>query len=388
MRVRIAHVATVDLSLHHLLLAQMQSQLAEGWEVVGVSAAGPHVGALERAGVRHHAVPLVRQPAPLADLRALVALTRLYRRERFTLVHTHTPKAALLGQLAARLAGVPWVVNTLHGIPIGERTRPWAARLLFAAERLGAACSDRILSQSQADLEIFLEEEICPPSKIRFLGNGIDVRRFDPRRVGSAERAAMRERFALPATARVAGFIGRLTREKGFDLFLEAFARAAAHDPSLHCLVVGEPDLGAAEPLGEGHAAQLGVLERCRLVGWRPASEVPALLAAMDGMVLPSVREGFPRAVMEASAMAVPVVASDVRGCRQAVFPGENGLLVPYGDVAGFAAAIERVLGDPAYAAQLGRGGRRLAEREFDEQRVFARVKETYRELLPSLAKG
>lgn len=385
-RIKVAHVATVDLSLHHLLLDQMLSQKAAGYEVVAVSAPGRHVAALEAAGIPHLAVPLTRRLTPLADLRALFALEHLYRRESFTLVHTHTPKASLLGQLAARMAGVPVVVDTLHGILLDERRGLLARQAILAALKLAARCSHHILSQSRADVEILLAEGVCPAEKIEVLGNGIDLEAFSRPQLDPAERAALHLELGFPAGAEVVGFVGRLSVAKGFDHFMAAFSRALRRRPALHALIVGEPDTGASDPLGPSLAERLGVAERCRFLGWRSGEEIPRLLSALDVLLLPSVREGFPRVVMEASALGVPVVASDIRGVREALVPGINGLLVPYGDAEGLAEATAGLLAHPERARALGEGGRALARREFDQKRVFARVEAAYRRLL--LARG
>ncbi|HEX4954136.1 MAG TPA: glycosyltransferase family 4 protein [Thermoanaerobaculia bacterium] len=382
MALRVAHVSTVDLSLHHLLLDQLLSLAAEGYEVIGVSAPGPHVAALEKAGIRHRAVAMTRRVTPLRDLAALLALFRLFRRERITLVHAHTPKAAFLGQIAARLAGVPVVVDTLHGIPVTDHAPPWARTLVFAALRLGALCSHRILVQGREDFEAILAAGVAPPEKVRLLGNGIDLSSFQPERYDAEARRAKREELRIPAGVPVVTFIGRLTVSKGFDQFLGAARLVSDAGFEAVWLVVGEPDLATHDPLGAPLAEKLGIAERCRFLGWREREEIPALLAVSDLLVLPSAREGFPRAVMEASAMGVPVVASDVRGCREAVVAGETGLLVPFGDVPALGAAIAGLLADPARRRALGEGGRRLAVAEMDQQRVFTRVKAAYRELL------
>ena len=161
MRVKIAHVTTVDISLHGLLLNQMRSLHAAGYDVAGISAPGEVVPDIEASGVRHLAVPMSRNFTPLADLVSLWRLWRAMRRERFTIIHTHTPKAGLLGQLAARLAGVPIVVNTIHGFYFHEHMRPLARRFYIFMEKIAAFCSDLILSQNAEDLETAVRVGIC-----------------------------------------------------------------------------------------------------------------------------------------------------------------------------------------------------------------------------------
>jgi len=377
---RVAHVTTVDLSLRYLLLNQLERIRDEGYEVAGISADGPDVAVIEAHGIPHFAVPMTRRFTPLADLRALWALTRLMRRERFDIVHTHTPKAGLLGQLAARLSGVPVVVNTLHGFYFHDDTDPLPRRFYIWMERLAARCSDSILSQNEEDIGTAIAERIAPPELLKWLGNGIDVTRFDRRRLSDASLQALREEIGLEADSRVVGFVGRLVEEKGILDLLEAAKSVAATVPEARFLIVGPYDEEKPDALRSDVAERYGIADRCRFLGMR--DDMPELYALMDVLVLPSYREGFPRAPMEASAMGVPAVVTDIRGCRETVEPGVNGLLVPVGDVDALARALVELLTDEPRRRRMGEAGRAIAEERFDEQKVFERVLEEYERLL------
>ena len=313
-RITIAHVCTVDMSLRYLLLNQLRFLKGRGYRVLGVSSAGPDVDVVKAAGIEHIAVPMTRRFSPVADLNALLDLTRVFQRERVDIVHTHNPKPGLIGQLAARLAGVPVVVNTIHGFYFHDHMPPLPRRFYILMEQLAAAQSDHILSQNPEDIVTAITEHIAPASRLEPLGNGIDLQRFDPARIDVAAIAATREKL-------------------GFTVFA-----GLRHD-------------------------------------------LPELYSAMDVFVLPSHREGFPRSPMEAAAMARPVVATDIRGCRETVVDGETGVLVPVRSPTALAAAIERYVVDPELRRRHGRAGRALAEVRFDEQLVFERVARTYERL-------
>ncbi|MBW2588056.1 MAG: glycosyltransferase family 4 protein [Deltaproteobacteria bacterium] len=360
---RVAHVTTVDLSLRYLLLNQLQRIQSEGYEVFGISADGPDVPVLEAAGIRHFAVPMTRRITPIADLRCLWALVRIMRRERFDVVHTHTPKAGLLGQLAARIAGVPIVANTLHGFYFHDDTKPWLRRFYIWMERVAAKCSDTILSQN------------------RELGNGIDVARFDRRRLTDSSLEDLRREIGLDADAPVIGFVGRLVEEKGILDLLQAATAVIEAIPNAQLLIIGPYDEEKPDALRPDVAERYGVAANCRFAGMR--NDMPELYALMDVLVLPSYREGFPRAPMEASAMGVPSVVTDIRGCREAVDHGENGLLFPVGDADALARSLIELLRDDERRARMGETGRRIAEDRFDEQKVFDRVLSEYERLLP-----
>ncbi len=381
--VRVAHVSTVASSLHGLLLNQMSSLTEAGYEVCGVSKDGPEVSALAAAGIAHLAVPMSRNLSPFQDLFSLWKLWRVMRRERFTIVHTHTPKAGLLGQLAARMAGVPVVVNTVHGFYFHEKMRPRARRFYITFEKVAALCSDRILSQNKEDLETAIHERICTREKIHHLGNGIDLDQFVPARVPAAEIARLRLAHGLPEGTPVVGFVGRLAaRRKGFLDFMKAAREISAVMPAARFLIAGSADTGKPDAVEPSIAEEFGIADRCVFVGHRGNAELPAFYSLMDLLVLPSLFEGVPRVVMEAAAMGVPAVVSDVKGNREAIVHESTGLLVPLADVPALTGAILRLLRNPTLAAEMGRAGRVLASVHFDERVVFARIRTEYEALL------
>ena len=382
--IKVAHVATVDLSLRFLLLNQLESLHEAGYSVTGISAAGPHVAAVEKRGIRHIAVPMTRSITPLADLMSLWRLYRVMRLERFTIVHCHTPKAELLGQLAAWLAGVPIVVDTFRGIYDGAgagRMRRW---LLLAMARVAASCADLVLCQSREAMEAIVRDEFCELDRIAHLGNGIDVRQFDRERLCAGELESVRKQLGIDSTRPVIGFVGRLVREKGIlDLF-GAMRLVRAQLPDAQLLVIGPTDTDKPDAVAPEMAKDYGLDDGCVFAGLR--TDMPLLYGLMDVFVLPSSREGFPRAPMEASAMGLPSVLTDIPGCREVVEHGRNGLLVPVGSPSALAAAISTLLTHRDLAERMARAGRQKALESFDEERVFAVVQAAYGRLL--LAKG
>jgi glycosyltransferase involved in cell wall biosynthesis len=246
-------------------------------------------------------------------------------------------------------------------------------------EKIAAWCSDAILSQNGEDLQTAIREHICPADRIAHLGNGIDLTNFDPDLVSPATEAALRARLQLPVGTPVVGFVGRLAgRRKGVLDFFAAARAITARLPAARFLIVGAADSGKPDAVEPSAAGDYGIAERCIFVGHVPQEDLPPYYRLMDTLVLPSLFEGLPRVVMEASAMGVPSVVSDVKGNREAVEPGRNGLLVPLGDVPALTAAILHILENPEVAARFGAGGRSLAAERFDERVIFQRVRECY----------
>jgi len=380
MTLRVAHITTVDQSLRYLLLNQMRSIAQAGYEVTGISAPGSDVPVIESMGIRHIAVPLTRRLTPLADLRALVHLYRIFRREQFTIVHTHTPKPGLLGQLAARMAGAPVVVNTIHGFYFHEHMPPAQRRFYIAMERIAARCSDLILSQSREDLDTAIRLGICPRERIQLLGNGIDIQRFDRNRVDPATLAHLRSTLGLPSGVPVIGFVGRLVVEKGILELARAVQQVQSRFGPVTLLIVGGVDREKAGALNHEDIQAAAGTATCIFAGVR--QDMPDMYALMDIFALPSYREGFPRAPMEASAMGVPCVVTNVRGCREAVEHERNGLIVPLRDVDALAEALISLLRDHDRRRAMGDAGRRMAHEQFDERLVFQRILAAYHRLL------
>lgn len=381
---KIVHVATAALGLRYLLFNQMLALKAAGFDVYSISAPGKEIHDLEKVGIPHIPVAMTRNMTPGADLLSLWRLYRVMRKERFTIVHTHNPKPGLLGQLAARMARVPVVINTLHGFYFHDHTPPFWRRFYITMEKVAARCSDVILSQNSEDINTAVREGICSPEQIKPLGNGIDISRFDRSRISSKLLARKRQELGIPEGVPVVGFVGRLVREKGILELMEAAFQIRQTVPDVRFLLIGPIDRDKPDVLTPAVAGDYGLAENCIFAGFR--EDMPELYALMDVFVLPSHREGFPRSPMEASAMGVPSVVTDIRGCREAVEDGRNGYLVPLKTPKAIEAAVLDLLQNKDKAMRMGERGRLMAEERFDENLVFERVKQEY--ALQLAAKG
>lgn len=380
----VVHVTTTDMSLELLLGPQLEAIRRAGYAVYGASAPGPHVSALEARGIPH--LPLrhaTRAMAPFTDARALSELLKLFRRLRPTIVHTHNPKPGWYGRLAAHLARVPVVVNTVHGLYATEDDS-WAKRaVVYGLERAAATCSDAELLQNAEDRPV-LRRLGVPQDRLIALGNGIDLTRFNPARISAAQRATARADLGAQSNDDVViGSVGRLVREKGYPELFAAARLLRGEVGDVRVVIVGgdDPDKpDALDAIDRQRAADAGV----RFLGHR--EDVEALYAGMDVLVLASHREGFPRAPMEAAAMGVPTIATDIRGCRQAVDDGVTGRLVPVGDIEALARAMHELATDREQRRRLGRAARQKALREFDVDRCVEVTLATYGRLLADAA--
>jgi glycosyltransferase involved in cell wall biosynthesis len=247
------------------------------------------------------------------DWKALLDLSDLFRRRRFDVVHTHTPKAGLIGPFAARLADVPVVVHIIYGLMFHDRMSASRRNVFRCAEKFTAIFAHRLLSQSREDIRAAVATGLCSSEKISYIGNGIDADHFAP-----APKSESSGKIII-------GSVGRLVAEKGFPELFEAARRLAERNPNLHFIVVGPTEADQNDAIPQQLLDDLtrsGVVE---FPGW--GDDMRSWYARMDTFVLPSHREGIPRTCMEAASMGLPVIATDIRGCREVVKNGETGIL-------------------------------------------------------------
>jgi glycosyltransferase involved in cell wall biosynthesis len=362
---KIAQVTNVDFSLRHFLLPLMRGARDRGHEVVGISAEGPLLDLPRAEGFRIVPMPFARSLSPSANWRAFTTLRRLFREERFDLVHGHMPISGLLARAAARAAGVPRVAYTCHGFLFNQPGPLWRRGLSLGLEWLGGRMTDTMLTVSAEEAEDARRLHIHRAATAVL--NGRSPALFHP---DAAARAALRAELGAAEGDCVVIAVSRLVRHKGYPELLRAMEAV----PGATLWVVGErlpsdhgDDLGPAFARAE---ALLG--PRLRRLGYR--HDVARLLAAADIFCLPSHFEGLPMSVIEAMLTGLPVVATDISGPREQVVEGETGFLVPPGTVEPLAAALARLAADPALRARLGEAGRARALDRFDEAKVVART--------------
>ena len=358
---KIIEVTNVDFSLRQFLLPLMRGIRARGHEVIGVSAEGPLLDGVRDEGFHVVALPFVRRLSPLAQLRALGALVRLFRAERPDLVHAHMPVSGFLARVAARLAGVPRVAYTCHGF-LFNQSGSWRRRWLsLAMEWIGGRLTDVYLTVSQAESADARRLGICRTAIP--VGNGRDPLQYHP---DPAARGRIRNELGTANECIVIVAVSRLVRDKGYP----ELAAAMRVLPEAELWVVGER---LASDRGDDMAALLtsaGLGARLRLLGYR--HDVAAILAAADIFTLPSYFEALPMSVIEAMLTGLPVVGTNVGGTREQVVEGETGLLVQPRQAAPLAEALARLAADAALRTTMGEAGRARACALYDEARVVS----------------
>ena len=317
---------------------------------------------------------LVRPIRPLTDARALVALWRFMRRGRYDIVHTHSSKAGILGRLAARLAGVPIVVHTLHSLVFHEYQAAWKNRVYVWLKRGCAPLTDALISVNEMTTRGALAQGIGRPEQYVTIYSGMDLEPFlsiaSRLPVGEAKRT-----LGIPEQAPVVGKIARLSPLKGHDQFFDAATRIAARCPEARFLLVGG---GALREALEHRARELGLADRTFFVGLVPPERVPELIQAMDVVVHTSLREGIARVIPQAGAVGKPVVAFEKDGAPEVIQEGVSGHLVPVGDSEALARRVLELVAAPERRRAMGAAGRAFAAAHFATDRMVEQIGQVY----------
>ncbi len=361
---KIILVSRCSWTLYNFRAGLIRALRGKGCEVLGGGAGGDGFEArVEELGVSFRSLPIrIRGMNPIADLWLIYFLYRWYRSENPDVVHHFTIKPVIYGSIAARLAGVPRIVNTVTGLGFVFTTvkMTWLRALVEKMYRIGLGCANVVCFQNRDDRELFVGRGLVDAARTQVVpGSGVDTGRFVP-------------------SPRVAGegivflFVGRILRDKGVCEFVEAARRVKAKHPMASFTLLGRRDERNPTVVLQ---RELDAWQEEGVVRWMgEVEDVRPVLAESDVVVLPSYREGAPRSLMEAAAMAMPIIATDVVGCREVVEDRVNGLLVPARDAVKLAEAMTWMIEHPEDRVRMGRAGRLKMENEFDERLVIEKT--------------
>lgn len=370
-----------------VLRGRLRALRESGFDVTLISSPGELLDrTAAEEGVDSIAIPMKRGIAPFSDFVSLFRIWRVLRRLRPDISEFSTPKAGLLGNLAALLSAVPHRVYFLRGLRL-ETAVGWQRPLLRFAEQIAAACSHTVLCNSSS-LRQRARALAMAPGRLCLLGHGssmgVDVERFSPGPDTNFPES-IRHSLGLPPHAPVVGYVGRLTRDKGIPELLQAFEQILVKAPEAWLLLVGWFD-ASEDALPQAMRARIVAHPRIVYTGF--VADAAPHYRAMDLLVLPTWREGFPNVVLEASASGLAVVTTTATGARDAVVPGVTGILVSPGDAAAIAETVVRLLCLPEERQRMGVAGRRWVTERFRQQHVIDLTTAMYRACLRKDAAG
>ena len=379
---RIVHITTVPMSLA-FLRGQIGYIKARGFEIAAISSPGLLLEQFgQDEGIATHSVELPRRITPFHDLKAVTQLARVLRNLRPVIVHAHTPKGGLLGMISSWMARTPIRIYHMRGLPYMTATGN-RRRLLKATERISCRLAHRVFCVSHSLREVAIADDIVPADKIIVFGggsgNGVDaIGRFNPDRFTADDVAAKRAALGIATDDLVIGFIGRIVRDKGIEELAQAWAKLREDHPNVRLVLVGP--LEPQDPVDPDIVAQLQRDDRVLMIDW--LDDTSGMYPVFDLLVLPTYREGFPNVPLEAAAMGIPVVATRIPGCIDAVQDGITGTLVPVQDADALANVMQSYLENPELRRRHGAAGRERVIKEFRQELIWEAVYQEYCQLL------
>ena len=386
---KLIRITTVPISFKVLLKGQLRFMASNGFDVKGVSSEGEELKEVrENEGIVMEAINMSRKITPFQDLKSLWEMWNFLRKEKPQIVHTHTPKAGIIGMLAARLAGVPHRLHTVAGLPLMEATGT-KRKILNFVEKLTYSSATRVYPNSKGLYDFILQNNFTQSNKLKIIANGssngIDTTFFSPDQVTELERVTLREKLNIQPDDFVFVFVGRIVSDKGINELIKAFSelQTVENKPAgIKLLLVGglENDL---DPLNPETLAEINQNKDIISVGFQ--QDVRSFFAIADALVFPSYREGFPNVVMQAGAMGLPSIVSDINGCNEIIIEGENGLIIPSKNVEKLKEKMLTLAKDKNLYTKLKGNSRRMIENRYEQSVVWNALLEEYEGLLQSV---
>ena len=386
---KLIRITTVPLSLKVLLKGQLRFMASNGFDVKGVSSEGEELREVhENEGIAVEAITMSRKITPFQDLKSLWEMWNFLRKEKPQIVHTHTPKAGIIGMLAARLAGVPHRLHTVAGLPLMEATGT-KRKILNFVEKLTYSSATRVYPNSKGLYDFILQNNLSLCNNLIIFeyvsSNVIVTTFFSPDQVTEIEKVTLREKLNIQPDDFVFVFVGRIVSDKGINELIKAFSelQTVENKPAgIKLLLVGglESDL---DPLNPETLAEINQNKDIISVGFQ--QDVRSFFAIADALVFPSYREGFPNVVMQAGAMGLPSIVSDINGCNEIIIEGENGLIIPSKNVEKLKEKMLTLAKDKNLYTKLKGNSRRMIENRYEQSVVWNALLEEYEGLLQSV---
>lgn len=367
-KVKIVQICALDLAMNGLLRELNTTLQKEGLDLIGICSKAGYSDRLRKEGFNIINVNIDRAIRPFKNIKSIIKIYKVLKKEKPDIVHVHTPVAAVLGRIAAKIARVPNVIYTAHGFYFHENMKPFTYKLCFYIEKYMARWfTSYIFTQSKEDAEVAVNNRFLQEDKIITIGNGVDVfGKFNPKLIDEEDVKCLDEEFGIDDNTKIITFVGRLIREKGILELLEAFDKLGRKNVKL--LVVGDILRGERDLAAKQEAFKYKENKNIIFTGRR--QDVNKLLFITDIFCLPSYREGMPRSIIEAMAMECAVVATNIRGCREEVVNGETGFLVELKDSKDIREKLNLLLDNEDILNTMKINGRKRAEQLYDEKKV------------------
>jgi len=375
---KLIRITTVPLSLDKLLEGQLRF-MQQHFEVTAISSEKAYLEKIgNREGVSTHPLEMTRQITPFSDFISLVKLTFYFLKVRPDIVHSHTPKAGIVGMAAAFLARVPHRFHTVAGLPLLEETGN-KRKMLDFVEKLTYLFASRVYPNSNGLKEIILQNGYCKASKLKVLANGstngINTTYFSNDHFSFAQKEELKARYDIQDSDFVFIFVGRLVTDKGINELIAAFKKLKINHPTAKLLLVG-PLETELDPLLPQTIEAIENVKQIKAVGYQ--QDVRLFFAISHCLVFPSYREGFPNVVMQAGAMELPSIVSNINGCNEIIVPHQNGVIIPTKDEKTLLEVMIELMENKTYYAQLRENARPMIVKRYEQQVVWQAILKEY----------
>ncbi|MGN7706302.1 glycosyltransferase family 4 protein [Chryseobacterium sp. 22543] len=359
--------------------------MSEHFDVIGVSSPGKELDEVKKdEEIDVIAIDMSRKITPIKDIKSLWSTYRFLRKEKPQIVHTHTPKAGIVGMLAARMAGVPHRLHTVAGLPLMEVTG-MKRQVLDLVEKLTYASATQVYPNSKGLSDYIIEHKYADKYKLKVIGNGssngIDTSFFSPEHVSEDQKTFLKNELKIENTDFVFVFVGRLVGDKGINELIKAFSALNKQENQQRSklLLVG-PLEQELDPLYPDTLNEIENNPDIVSVGFQ--KDVRPYFAISDVLVFPSYREGFPNVVMQAGAMELPSIVSDINGCNEIIVENENGVIVPVKDSESLSEEMEKMISDKDYYQTLKKNARPMIEDRFEQSVIWNAILSEYKKLI------
>jgi glycosyltransferase involved in cell wall biosynthesis len=372
-------ITTVPLSLEKLISGQLHF-MSSFYNVIAVSSDKER---LERYGesekVAVFPLEMTRKITPLRDVFAVLKLYFFLKKTKPFIVHTHTPKAGIVGMLASKLAGIPHRLHTVAGMPLLEQAG-FKRMVLNFVEKLTYSCATKVYPNSFKLRDVIIKNEYCPPTKLKVLANGssngIDTSYFDATHFSEDQKSSLKQDLGIKSSDFVFIFVGRIVSDKGINELISAFSEIQEYKTNIKLLLVG-PYEQELDPLKEETLNQINANKSIFSVGYQ--DEVRPYFAISDCLVFPSYREGFPNVVMQAGAMGLPCIVSDINGCNEIIEDTKNGYIIPVRDKEAVKETLIRILDNKEEYSKMQQNAREMIVSRFDQKTMWESILQEYR---------
>ncbi|VAV86112.1 Alpha-1,3-N-acetylgalactosamine transferase PglA [hydrothermal vent metagenome] len=378
---KIIRITTVPISLKNLLKGQLK-YMSSFYNVIGITSPGDTIKDVENdEGIRVIEIEMTRSITPLKDLKSVYRLYKTLKKEIPFIVHTHTPKAGTVGMIASKLAGVPHRLHTIAGLPLLEAKgmKRW---LLNTVEKITYACATKIYPNSFGLQDIILSNKFTKPSKLKVIGNGssngIDVEYFNREILDSKEILTLKSNLNLQNNDIVFIFVGRLVADKGVNELISAFKNICKNHNNVKLLLVGTFEQ-KLDPLLEDTLKEIESNNNILAVGWQ--TDVRPYFAVANVLAFPSYREGFPNVVMQAGAMNLPSIVTDINGCNEIIKNNINGIIIPPKSEKELFNAMMRLIENPDERIALAQASREVICANYKREVIWEALLQEYKDL-------